>query len=132
MDVEEIYADAKLLGCKHAGHGQCVTTIVARACKHNDRRTFCPLLHDGSGECFGRPFHEINGFYGLVVDGIFVKLLNLSRGKYLHNIAKIVKENGENLYRNCFLYRLYIFLRLVIYSLKPFYYFCIELTNIAS
>ena len=50
----------------------------------------------------------------------------------INEFKKEVKENGENLYRNCFLYRLYIFLRLVIYSLKPFYYFCIELTNIAS
>ena len=102
--VEEVDRNLEASLCQHACHGQRVATVVAGAGEHDDGREFCPLLSNGCRECLRCPFHEVNRVYRLMLNGIFVKLMNLSTCKYFHSDAKIQKRNRSSVIKGSFFF----------------------------
>ena len=80
---------------EHSGNGQCITAVIAGTGKDDDRRRTAPLVGDGLSDGFGCPFHQIDGFNGLMLNGIFVQLMYLSTRKYLHRC-----KNTKNMLMN--------------------------------
>ena len=89
MDIEQVYSYLIALVCEHSCYSKCVAAIVARPGKHHDGSIRSPSLCNGMSDGLGCPLHQVNRRDGFVLNGVFVMLVNLSRGENLHNDAKI-------------------------------------------
>ena len=91
LDVEQINRYSVSLVGKHSGYGKGIAAIVARTSKDHHRSESGPCIGDSLGDCRGGALHQVDGANGLMINGIFVELANLSAIKYLHTNAKLQK-----------------------------------------
>ena len=93
--VEEVGCHIVIPVDEHSGNSQCITAVIARSGKDDDGRRAAPMVGNGLGQRLSCPLHQIDGFYGFMLNGIFVQLMYLSTRKYLHRC-----KNTKNMLTN--------------------------------
>ena len=84
-DVEQIGLDVIILVKKQSGNGQCVAAVVTRTGKDDDRGGILPVVGDSLSQGLRRPLHQVNGRDGLILYRVFIQLVDLGTGEYLHS-----------------------------------------------
>ena len=84
FDVEQIDGNCITPVGKHPRDCKGIATIVAWTSKDHHRSESGPSVGDCLSDCCGGTLHQVDGANGLMINGIFVELVNLCAIKYLH------------------------------------------------
>ena len=83
--VEEVGCHIVIPVDEHSGNSQCITAVIARSGKDDDGCRAAPMVGNGLGQRLSCPLHQIDGFYGFMLNGIFVQLMYLNTKNMLTN-----------------------------------------------
>ena len=88
--VEEVGCHIVIPVDEHSGNSQCITAVIARSGKDDDGRRAAPMVGNGLGQRLSCPLHQIDGFYGFMLNGIFVQLRIAEFGRFFVILQKFL------------------------------------------
>ena len=62
---------------KHPCNGKGIAAVISRTCKNNYWCLCIPCIHNGLGESYCSPLHQVNRRNRFVLDSVFIQFVDL-------------------------------------------------------